>query len=50
MSRRRRATLIVTVDIDPVEGAFDDDNVRRDVLAVLQYAIPHYHPDVVRES
>jgi hypothetical protein len=44
---KRRVTLQITVDLDPVPGAFSTpDDVRSRIQDMLDYSIGHYNPDV----
>lgn len=44
---RKTATLIVTIDLDPVPGSFHTvESAQEIVQAMLNSSIPHYNPDV----
>ena len=48
MPDKKRIKLFVTVDLDPMPGAFHDkEDAAAQIQAILDRAIPHYKPGVL---
>jgi len=47
--KKHVAIFMVAVSVDPIPGAMDDEHIESDLQRILDNAISHYNPVVIRQ-